>query len=100
MSNEHLLVFGEPTKAAGRFSEWVRSSVREHEEELKALGIRIGEIETHSFRKGIATSLANCPGGPSAISIWLRAGWSLGNVQSRYIFQWKSPQVKNRHYST
>ena len=37
--------------------------------------------------KGVATALANCPGGPSAINIWLRAGWSLGPVQSRYIFE-------------
>jgi len=25
------------------------------------------------------------PGGPTAIAIYLRAGWSLGNVQQRYI---------------
>ncbi len=26
-------------------------------------------------------------GGPTSVAIWLRAGWSLGPVQSRYIFQ-------------
>ena len=31
--------------------------------------------------------MAKNPGGPAAINIWLRAGWSLGSVQSRYIFE-------------
>lgn len=51
------------------------------------MGLIIADIGTHSFRKGIATVLANKPGGHAAISIWLRAGWSLGSVQSRYIFE-------------
>ena len=51
------------------------------------MGLIISEIGSHSFRKGIASALANNPGGPTAINIWLRAGWSLGPVQSRYIFE-------------
>lgn len=27
------------------------------------------------------------PGGPATVSIYLRAGWSLGSVQNRYIHQ-------------
>ena len=41
---------------------------------------------THSFRKGVATFVAGCVAGLSAISIFLRAGWSLGVVTSRRIF--------------
>jgi hypothetical protein len=40
---------------------------------------------THSFRKGIATYCSGFIGGPSVIAIILRAGWSLGQVQDRYI---------------
>jgi hypothetical protein len=51
------------------------------------MGLVLEEIGTHSFRKGVATSLSSSPGGPNAITIWLRAGWSIGAVQSRYLFQ-------------
>ena len=44
------------------------------------------KIGTHSFRKGVASFLASCPDDPGAISIFLRAGWTLGAVQSRYLF--------------
>jgi hypothetical protein len=40
---------------------------------------------THSFRKGVSTYCAGFIGGPSVVSIFLRAGWSLGNVQDRYL---------------
>jgi hypothetical protein len=40
---------------------------------------------THSFRKGIATYCSGFIGGPSIVSVFLRAGWSLGNVQDRYL---------------
>ena len=59
----------------------------EHAQDLLTMGIIIIAIGTHSFRKGIATFLSSVPGGPSAIAIYLRAGWSLGAVQHRYIFE-------------
>ena len=45
---------------------------------MVSLGIIAFDIGTHSFRKGVATFVAGCVAGPSAISIFLRAGWSLG----------------------
>ncbi|ETV64047.1 hypothetical protein H257_19010 [Aphanomyces astaci] len=45
------------------------------------MGLNITEIGTHSLRKGVATALTNTTGGPQAVSVWLRAGWSLGGVQ-------------------
>lgn len=56
-------------------------------ETLRNQGVDISMIGTHSFRKGIATFLSGTPGGPTAIAIYLRAGWSLGPVQSRYILE-------------
>ena len=70
-----------------RFSKWLLKLCAEHKELLTNQGIDISMIGTHSFRKGIATFLSGTPGGPTAIAIYLRAGWSLGPVQSRYILE-------------
>ncbi len=51
------------------------------------LGARQGDIGSHSCRKGAATHVMSLPGGPSAVSVFLRAGWSLGNVKDRYIHE-------------
>ncbi|KAF0704051.1 hypothetical protein AaE_015130 [Aphanomyces astaci] len=64
------LVFGE--NAGERFSAWLSKTLK--------------DIGTHSFRKGVASELSNTPGGPEAVNVWLRAGWTLGSVQGRYIF--------------
>ena len=79
------LVFGESGQS--RFSEWLGKVANTCHEAIVAMGLILSEIGTHSFRKGVATFLSSCPSGPTAISIWLRAGWSLGAVQSRYIFE-------------
>ena len=79
------LLFGATSQ--DRFSKWLSTACSKNKDTIVAMGLIISDIGTHSFRKGIATVLANQPGGPSAISIWLRAGWSLGSVQSRYIFE-------------
>ena len=74
------------TANEGRFSKWLRDIVKRYKESLEILGILSFEVGTHSFRKGVATFAASCPGGPSTVCIFLRAGWSLGAVTSRYIF--------------
>jgi hypothetical protein len=43
-------------------------------------------VGTHSVRKGAATYLLSLVDGPSAIQVYLRAGWTLGNVPDRYIY--------------
>lgn len=73
--------------AKDKFTKWLHNALRACVDAIVAMGLAFDELGSHSFRKGIATLLANCPGGPEAINIWLRAGWSLGPVQSRYIFQ-------------
>ncbi|KAH9076305.1 hypothetical protein Ae201684P_012791 [Aphanomyces euteiches] len=49
-------------------------------------GVSVKEVGTHSFRKGVASELSNNPGCPTPVSVHLRAGWTLGPVQGRYIF--------------
>jgi hypothetical protein len=73
--------------AESRFSKWLRKVCDVNSETLMNQGVDISMIGTHSFRKGIATFLSGTPGGPTAIAIYLRAGWSLGPVQSRYILE-------------
>ena len=78
------LIFGENAKE--RFSAWLAKTCSVNEEEILSMELSISEIGTHSFRKGVASELSNTPGGPASVSVWLRAGWSLGSVQGRYIF--------------
>lgn len=68
-----------------RFSKWLRGICLGFALDLLNMGITAIEIGTHSFRKGVASFLSGLPGGPGPIAIYLRAGWSLGPVQSRYI---------------
>ena len=79
------LLFGE--KAQTRFTDWLSATCKKNESDIFSMGLLITDIGSHSFRKGVATTVSNTPGGPSPFSVWLRAGWSLGNVQSRYIFE-------------
>jgi len=69
-----------------RFSEFLCRIARAMEEELKAHGVSYKDIGTHSCRKGSASLCSSgstsCP--PMA-AICLRAGWSLGTVQDKYI---------------
>ena len=80
-----MVLFSESNNE-GRFSKWLGKTCSNREEKIRELGLCINMIGTHSFRKGIATYVSSHPDGPSPVSIFLRAGWSLGNVQSRYIF--------------
>lgn len=74
-------------EAESRFSKWLHRLCTENKVLLMNQGIDVSMIGTHSFRKGIASFLSGTPGGPTAIAIYLRAGWSLGPVQSRYILE-------------
>jgi hypothetical protein len=52
---------------------------------ISNLGYSISDFGTHSFRKGVTTYCSGFLGGPTVIAIFLRAGWTLGQVQDRYI---------------
>ncbi|KAF0702664.1 hypothetical protein AaE_015793 [Aphanomyces astaci] len=82
--NGPVLLFGHNAKE--RFAKWLSATCSASKDTILSMGLNITEIGTHSLRKGVATALTNTPGGPQAVSVWLRAGWSLGGVQGRYIF--------------
>ena len=70
-----------------RFQKWLHNTCLLCQEDILALGLEIAAIGSHSLRKGAASELSSCPGAPPTVAVWLRAGWSLGNVAQRYIFQ-------------
>ena len=93
--SKKLLFLGRASE--GRFSKWLRELVKKYKDNLEVIGIVSFEIGTHSFHKGVATFTFICPGGPSTVCIFLKAGWSLGPVTSRYIFAGHGEdQVENR----
>ena len=56
------------------------------ENESSCLGCKPNEIGTQSIRKGAATYCTGMMNGPSIVQIFIRAGWSLGQIQDRYLF--------------
>ncbi len=58
---------------------------------LAAQGLTPGDFGAHSDRKGGATFLAACQGGPGSISTCLHGGWSLTDIERRY-FRFEAAQ--------
>ena len=70
-----------------KFSKWLLSlfNTTSHSE-MMTLGFFLTELDNHLFRKEAATYAQSKCGGSSMISVYCRAGWSISNVQQRYIF--------------
>ena len=70
-----------------RFSEiLLRTIAAVPASDVHLLGGERKQLGTHSVRKGAASYCAGMMNGPSTVQVFLRAGWSLGNVQDRYLF--------------
>jgi hypothetical protein len=70
-----------------KFSHWLKALLKKDIPELKELNHMKEDLGTHSFRKGVVTYVLSFPCGPSVVAAFLRACWSLGAVQQRYIFE-------------
>ena len=69
-----------------RFNRIFNDVVIEYREDFVALGICPEDFGTHSIRKGAATFVSTgCTVSPPMASICLRACWTLGGVNDRYI---------------
>jgi hypothetical protein len=68
----------------GRFTKVFHSLLQAMPDDIQ-LGASKRDIGSHSNRKGAATYVLNMHE-ISAVQTYLRAGWTLGNVQDRYIF--------------
>ena len=79
-------VFDGPNSTA-RFSDSLQRCIaRLPDENVALLGAEKKQLGTHSVRKGAASYCSGMINGPSTVQVFLRAGWSLGNVQDRYLF--------------
>lgn len=75
----------EGNSSEGRFNKILASVIKDIPEEVN-LGANRKDIGSHSNRKGSSTFVLGLSAAVSAVQVYLRAGWSLGNVQDRYIF--------------
>jgi hypothetical protein len=74
----------EGTSQYNRYSKIFSRILRVHHNELP--GVNMGDLGTHSCRKGVATMVAaGCTCSPPIVSICVRAGWSMGGVKDRYL---------------
>jgi len=70
----------------GRFMDCLRRVVEKNKGVFLALGIRPGDLGSHSARKGACSfAAAGSTVCPPMVSICLRAMWSMGSVKERYL---------------
>jgi hypothetical protein len=83
-----MLFPGSPGSQKKRFSESLNSLFEQPHMKmfLTSHGLSPRSFGSHSFRKGAATfATSGCTGGPSLLSVCIRAGWAVGGVLDRYI---------------
>lgn len=75
------------------FSYWLVNTLKTLSDvENDVIGSTPEDIGTHSVRKGVATYISSLPGTVTMVALFLRMGWSLGNVASRYLFEGEGGQ--------
>ena len=77
----------EGTSQYNRYTKMFHSFVRNHAERLRDMGVKPGDLGTHSVRKGVATMVASgCTVSPPIVSLCIRVGWVMGGVKDKYLF--------------
>lgn len=80
------LFAGSGKSVYNRYSDRFHKLVLELDSQLSDMGFEIGDLGTHSSRKGVATMIAaGCTVSPPIISICIRAGWAMGGVKDKYL---------------
>ena len=76
----------EGTNQYARYSASMLKFYKEHQDDLKRMGIDYKSLGSHSARKGVGTMVASgCTIGPPIVPLCLRAGWKLGGVKDKYL---------------
>ena len=58
-----------------------------HAERLSELGVKPGDLGTHSARKGVPTMVASgCKVSPPIVSLCICVEWVMGGVKNKYLF--------------
>ena len=82
--NEKKLFPG--TSQYNRFMKIFHQVIQENEEAFRKLGVDVGDLGSHSARKGSCSfASAGSTVSPPMVSICLRALWSMGPVKERYL---------------
>jgi hypothetical protein len=70
-----------------RFCDLIKEILDEFtdDEILQRFGVKKDDLASHSIRKYILNHLLSLLDGPNVCAVYIRAGWSLGNTQDRYI---------------
>jgi hypothetical protein len=68
-----------------RFAGLLQRVISEHWDEISIMGYKRSELGTHSIWKGAVSYIASIPGGPSAVAVCIRAGWTMGKVKDGYM---------------
>ena len=70
-----------------RYGDVIKAALKEFSDEeiLQVFGTTAENLATHSIRKFIIDYLTSIIDGPNVCAVYIRAGWSLGNTQDRYI---------------
>ena len=70
-----------------RYAKAFRVFTSTHAERLRDLGVKPGDLGTHSSRKGVATMVAaGCTVLPPIVSLCIRVGWIMGGLKDKYLF--------------
>jgi hypothetical protein len=94
-----ILLFTTPSRASNQLFEGagaqderysklmhrVLKGLTDSEQQLLGSSAKAEYFGTHSMRKGSPSYVLGLNGGPAVTHVYLRARWSLGNVQDRYI---------------
>lgn len=74
-------------KSESKFSKWLKVALDKlGASEFMLFGFESEQLGTHYFRKGSTTYVNSSNVNSSIIVLYHRAGWSIGNVQQRYMF--------------
>ena len=80
------LFAGASKSVYNRYSDRFNKLVVELDSQLSDMGYELGDLGTHSSRKGVASMIAaGCTVSPPIISICIRAGWAMGGVKDKYL---------------
>lgn len=68
-----------------RFSTILTKCLKQKTDAVSLLGFIVGDLGTHSIRKGAVSYLASLPGGPPVAGVCIRAGWTMGKMKDIYM---------------
>jgi hypothetical protein len=82
---EHYGLLFPGTQQESRFGDILGVLIKSKWDEISGMGYKLGDLGTHSIRKGAVSYLSSLPGGPPVAATCIRAGWTMGKVKDVYM---------------